>query len=242
MIHIANTPDDACQECAVALTNILKAKIEKSGIAYIAISGGSTPKLLFDIISTSHKEAVDWKRVHVFWVDERCVPPDNSESNYRMTEEHLLKNLPLNTKNIHRVRGEDDAEIEAVRYAAEILSVVPLRTGIPSFDVILLGMGDDGHTASIFPNAMHLIQSNKITSTASHPQSGQVRVTLTGPVINNAEHVMFLATGASKAPVLDIILHNKPEASLYPAAYIAPISGNLDWYVDSEAAKKYSVA
>lgn len=236
MIHVGNTAADACTECAMALIKILQNKIQEHNTAYIAISGGSTPKLLFDIICTSFSKEVDWSKVHLFWVDERCVPPADEESNYRMTKEHLLKNLPFDDKMIHRIKGECEPALEVLRYAQEIADTVPAENGIPVFDGILLGMGDDGHTASIFPNALHLLESPYITATAVQPQSGQMRITLTGSVINNAEHVMFLASGKSKAKVLDIILHNKSEAQQYPAAQIAPTKNRLDWFVDKEAA------
>jgi 6-phosphogluconolactonase len=236
MIYIKNTAAETCTECAKSLIYILKNKIQEHNIAYIAISGGSTPKLLFDIICESFANDIEWEKVHIFWVDERCVPPDDNESNYKMTVEHLLSKLPFDKKKIHRIMGEFEPAIEIVRYAQEISDVVPFQNGLPAFDIILLGMGDDGHTASIFPNALHLLESSHITATAIHPQSGQVRVTLTGRVINNAEHVMFLVTGQSKAKVLDIILHNKSEALQYPAAHIAPIKKRLNWFVDKEAA------
>ena len=235
MIHVGNTASDACTECAKSLINILQETIRERGTAYVAISGGSTPKLLFDIICASFSKDVDWSNVHLFWVDERCVLPSHEESNYRMTKEHLLKFLPFDDKKIHRIKGECEPALEVLRYAKEIAEIVPAKNGFPVFDVILLGMGDDGHTASIFPNALHLLESPNITATAVQPQSGQMRITLTGRVINNAEHVMFLATGANKANVLDIILHNKPNAKLYPATHIVPASNNLDWYIDQEA-------
>ncbi len=235
MIHVGTTAAEACTQCAKTFIPVLRDKIVQHNAAYIAISGGSTPKLLFDILRESFSKEIDWSKVHVFWVDERCVPSDHEESNYRMTAEHLLKGLPFDGEKIHRIQGEAEPALEVLRYAQEIADTVPLENGIPVFDVILLGMGDDGHTASIFPNAMHLLESPNITATAVQPQSGQMRVTLTGTVINNAEYVMFLATGKSKATVLDAILNNKPEALQYPAAHIAPIKKRLDWFVDKEA-------
>lgn len=236
MIQVGTTTAETCTQCAKTFIPVLRDKIGKHNAAYLAISGGSTPKLLFDIIRDSFSKEIDWSKVHIFWVDERCVPPDNEESNYRMTAEHLLKGLPFDEEKIHRIQGEAEPALEVLRYAQEIADIVPMENGIPVFDVILLGMGDDGHTASIFPNAMHLLESPNITATAVHPQSGQMRVTLTGTVINNAEYVMFLATGKSKATVLDAILHNKPGALQYPAAHIAPIKNRLDWFVGKEAA------
>lgn len=236
MIHVGTTATETCTQCANTFIPVLRDKIEKHDTAYIAISGGSTPKLLFDILRESFSKEIGWSKLHVFWVDERCVPPTHEESNYRMTAEHLLKGLPFDDKKVHRIQGEAEPALEVLRYAQEIADTVPMGNGVPVFDVILLGMGDDGHTASIFPNAMHLLESPNITATAVQPQSGQMRVTLTGTVINNAEYVMFLATGKSKATVLEAILHDKPEAVQYPAAHIAPIKKRLDWFVDKEAA------
>lgn len=204
---------------------------------HIALSGGSTPRILFDYLAGTYKTSEAWKYIHLFWGDERCVPPDDDESNFRMTEEHLLKKITMPSENIHRIKGEDNPNKEAVRYGEEVRSNLSYKTGLPLFDLIILGLGEDGHTASIFPNQMGLLNSQDICQVAVHPGSGQKRITLTGNVINNAAEVIFLVTGDSKKEILAEIINKSEKWKTYPAAHIHPVSGNLKWYVDKAAAR-----
>jgi len=160
----------------------------------VALSGGSTPKLLFDLLA-QEPESIDWSKVHLFWGDERCVPPNDDDSNFKMTKEHLLDHIQIPESNIHRILGENDAQEEANRYGDEVSAHCEMVDGLPSIDLMILGMGDDGHTASIFPHEMELLTSESVCAVATHPTSGQKRVTLTGSVINNAAVVAFLVTG-----------------------------------------------
>ena len=176
--------------------------------------------------------------MHFFWGDERCVPPDHSESNYKMTSDHLLTKIEIPDKNIHRVKGEIEPQSEADRYAAEIKNLVAVEGDLPKFDLVMLGMGEDGHTASIFPHQMHLLQSENICEVATHPESGQKRITLTGKVINNAAQVVFLVTGKSKAEKMFEILEQQGRWKDYPATYIQPHNGSLTWFLDRTAAGK----
>lgn len=201
----------------------------------IALSGGSTPKLLFRYWAAHDR--IDWRRIHFFWGDERCVPPDHADSNFRMTKELLLDHIDMPQENIHRIRGEDEPEAEALRYAAEIASVVPMENGWPVFDLVLLGMGDDGHTASIFPNKMDLLKSEQICAVAKHPQSGQQRVSLTGKVLNHAGQVALLITGAGKAEVLREVINHQGQWEHYPVSFVDP-AGSLYFYLDAAAASK----
>jgi 6-phosphogluconolactonase len=177
-----------------------------------------------------------WEKVNFYWVDERCVPPDHPESNFRMTDEALFRPLSLGSDKIHRMKGEKDPSAEAERYEALLLSGLPARKDLPRFDLILLGMGTDGHTASIFPDQMSLLDSRRICEVAVHPESGQQRITLTGPVINNADRVCFMISGKSKSAVLASILSGESGAAKYPAAHIKPGNGTLEWYLDEGAA------
>ena len=202
---------------------------------FIALSGGSTPKIIFQTLSEHFKEKIHWYKIHLFWSDERCVPPDDSESNYGMAKQYLLNYINIPEENIHRIIGENEPELEAIRYSEEIKNIVNSKNGLPSFDLVMLGIGEDGHTASIFPDQMHLLNSNKICDVAVHPLSGQKRITLTGSTINNSDEVIFLVTGESKRTILKKIL--KEQNKIYPAAFIKPINGKLKYFIDEEAAE-----
>ncbi|MEL6945602.1 MAG: 6-phosphogluconolactonase, partial [Bacteroidota bacterium] len=165
---------------------------EGKGKVTIALSGGSTPKVLFKLLADEYLDRINWSVVHFFWGDERCVLPDDDDSNFKMTNELLLQHISESQRNVYRVKGEDDPKEEAKRYAQVIEQVVDQANGLPQFDVMILGMGDDGHTASIFPHQMELLDADTICATAQHPVSGQIRVSLTGKVINNARQTAFL--------------------------------------------------
>ncbi|MEM8527196.1 MAG: 6-phosphogluconolactonase [Bacteroidota bacterium] len=203
----------------------------------IALSGGSTPKVLFKILVEEYLEHFDWSSIHFFWGDERCVPPDDDNSNFKMTYDLLLQHIPDNQRNIYRVKGENNPEEEAKRYAQMIEEVVEKANGLPQFDIMILGMGDDGHTASIFPHQMELLEIDEICATAKHPVSGQIRVSLTGKVINNSKQIAFLVTGYGKAERLKEIFNQEDNYQQYPAAHIEAKNGGLTWYVDEGAAK-----
>lgn len=210
----------------------------------IAFSGGTTPELFFKKLAARQKDpktATDWRKIHLFWVDERCVPPDHPDSNYGMTRDSLLNTLNLDKNQIHRIHGEDNPEKEAVRYENEIRQVFQLPEGIPVYDWIFLGVGEDGHTASIFPDRPDLLDSRALGAVSYHAGSDQYRVTLTGPVINHARRISFLVSGASKSLVIRQIIRNEPEATHYPAYYIKPVNGVLDWYMDAYAANQLNL-
>lgn len=201
---------------------------------FIALSGGSTPKIIFQTLSEHFKEKIHWNNIHLFWSDERCIPPDDSESNYGMAKQYLLNYINIPEENIHRIIGEDEPEQEAVRYSKEINNIVNSLNDLPSFDLVMLGIGEDGHTASIFPDQMFLLDSPKICDVAVHPLSGQKRITLTGSTINNSDEVIFLVTGESKTDIFrKIIEENK---KIYPAEFINPLFGELKYFVNEEAA------
>jgi 6-phosphogluconolactonase len=207
----------------------------------LAFSGGRTPAAFFDILVSNQKNPetkTDWGRVHVFWVDERCVAPDHPESNYRMTAEHLLRPLNLDKDQIHRIRGENEPGAEAIRYAAEIRDAFHQSEGLPVFDWIFLGMGEDGHTASIFPDRLDLIHTPALCAVTSHPVTGQFRITLTGQVIMQADRISYLVTGSEKSTVVRQIIQDEPEAAGYPAKYIRSVKGKVHWYLDADAARQ----
>jgi 6-phosphogluconolactonase len=205
----------------------------------IALSGGSTPKLLFKILAEQYKTQVPWEFAHFFWGDERCVPPHDPESNFGVASSVFLEKINIPAENIHRMKGEEDPESEARRYSDEIVKFTRKRNGLPVFDLVILGLGDDGHTASIFPGQNELLTSEKICEVAVHPVSGQKRISLTGRVINNADTIVFFVSGSNKAAVVADIIE-KPGVTDYPAASIEPVSGRLEWYLDLDAASMLS--
>lgn len=229
LIHLSRTPEEEANLFAKRL--MLWTDENKQSFYHIALSGGHTPALLFNLLADKYKESMSWQKIHLWWGDERMVPPDDMESNYRIANELLISKINIPDSHIHRIRGEADPAEEVKRYAAEIESTVPLKDQIPDFDLIILGLGEDGHTASIFPGQDDLIKSGQLTAISSHPVTSQVRITLTIKAINNAKKVAFLVTGITKAKMLGKILHHHKDAVTYPAAHIRPVQ-ELHWFID----------
>jgi 6-phosphogluconolactonase len=202
----------------------------------IALSGGSTPKKVFEYISKEFKGRVDWDKLLIFWGDERCVGPGNAESNFRMAKESLLDHVPIPAEQVFRIKGEDEPAGEALRYEGLVRKNIQLANGIPQFDMVMLGLGDDGHTASIFPGNLHLFHTDRLFDTAFHPVTRQKRITVTGKVINNAKMVIFLVTGESKSERAATIIGKREGWEKFPAAYIQPGNGELIWLLDEAAA------
>jgi 6-phosphogluconolactonase len=214
-------------------------KTDDNDFYSIALSGGSTPNKIFRYLSENFKDKINWAKIKIFFGDERCVPPDNEDSNYRMAIESLLKNISIPKENIFRIKGENIPVKEAARYAEVLKNNLPLLNGIPQFDLILLGLGEDGHTASIFPNQVNLFYSVRLCEAAVHPQTKHKRITLTGKIINNSKHVLFLVTGKNKASVLSKIFDVNNSRSEYPASLVNPKNGKLTWFLDIEASKMF---
>jgi len=232
-VKIFDTPYILAEKFAEELVNVAT---DAGKTSCIALSGGSTPELLYSILGSHYSNSVDWANVHFFWGDERCVPPDDPESNFGMTQRTLLKRIVIPDSNIHRILGENEPAGEAARYSREIEDFTVGRDGLPVFDLVILGLGEDGHTASIFPSNSELLDSESICEVASHPVTFQNRITLTGRVINNAERVAFLVTGSKKAGIVKKILNNSISGNNFPASRIVPTKGELSWYLDREAA------
>jgi 6-phosphogluconolactonase len=204
----------------------------------MALSGGSTPKLVFEYLSGNYQNRIEWEKVLIFWGDERCVPPDSSESNFRMAKESFLDHVPIPVKNIFRIRGEADADVEAEHYAEVVRQHVSSVQNIPRFDLIMLGLGEDGHTASIFPGSLDLFASDRLFEATENPYSRQKRITATGKVINHSTTVIFLVTGEAKAEMAARIIEKGESWGRYPAAYVQPGNGELIWLLDEGAARK----
>lgn len=227
--------------CKAAAKEILKLTQQSSQLRFdIVLSGGSTPKRLFKILATDFSEKIRWERIHFWWGDERCVPPDSENSNFKLAMDYLFSKINIPKENLHRIRGEDDPEKEVKRYAGEIQKNLNYRGESPVFDMVILGLGEDGHTASIFPDQIELFENEKICAHSQHPITGQSRITLTGKVLNNANRVFFIVTGSHKAQRISEIMNDDEAAKLLPAYYISPKNGSLIWFLDEEAAARIS--
>ncbi len=203
---------------------------------HIALSGGSTPKLLFEILAKNYSNLIEWERVHLWWGDERYVPKDNEQSNFQAANHYLLSQINIPINNIHPVNTELPAQEACENYIHLIKSSVPFKNNLPNFDFIILGMGDDGHTASIFPHQLNLFHSKELCVLASHPTSEQVRISFTGTLINNAKEVCFLITGKEKASKLNDVLKQNDACKILPASYVRPTKGKLKFYINESAA------
>lgn len=235
-VRIFNDQSELAWQVATELRSVVNESASVGKSFAIALSGGSTPKILFGILGDHFSDKIPWSLVHLFWGDERCVPPDDPESNFGMTKKALFDKINIPSANIHRIIGENNPSQESLRYSNEILGFTNLRDGFPVFDLVLLGLGEDGHTASIFPGNNQLFLSKNICETAFHPTTYQKRITLSGKVINNADSIIFLVTGENKADVVSSILEKK-ENHDYPASLINPQHGILKWYLDKDASK-----
>lgn len=241
MIFISETAAQLARSFALEFKNICDDVIIEKGRINLAISGGNTPKLLFEILATDYKNKIDWERIFFYWADERCVSPESIESNYGMIRNILFEKINIPDSNIYRIHGENDPASEAVSYSELIKNNLKTENGFPKFDLILLGMGDDGHTASIFPDRLDLLNSEDICAVAVHPESKQKRITLTGKTINNADKIYFLVTGKGKSEVIFEILEKKYNYLKYPSSYIHPNKHFPVWYLDKEAASLLNI-
>ena len=224
------------QEVAKSFSKVLCSLINENDETRIALSGGSTPKIVFDYLATHFKDQIAWNKVYFYWGDERCVPPESSESNYKMTVDHLLSKINIPGQNIYRIKGENTPDEEAIAYGKTLASALPEEQGYPQFDLVILGMGDDGHTASIFPHEIDLWHSDEYCEVATHPESGQKRISITGAIINAADTVAFLVTGSNKAEKVKEIIHKEGNFKNYPATLVEPLSERLLWFMDEDAA------
>ena len=235
--HINHEPESVAESVARLIVSKVKQKEGTLEHFNLAISGGNTPNILFRMLADEYAGQIDWNTLRIFWVDERCVDPADKESNYGNVHKILLENVPFPPENIFNIRGDNNPSDEVVRYREVLKKELPEKNGFPVFDMILLGMGDDGHTASIFPDNLELIHSAQTVEVALHPHSGQYRITLTGNVIYNAKQVIFLITGNSKAEIIESILNEKGDFERFPAYYI--LSGcEAELYLDFEAAER----
>ena len=201
---------------------------------HISLSGGSTPKLLFKTLASSpFKESIQWQNLHFWWGDERLVPAESEESNYGEVKRSLFDHIQIPAKNIHFIDGNLAPQTALAKFEQDIESTIPHHI----FDWIILGMGDDGHTASLFPQQTNFAD-NGLATLAQHPQTGQLRVSKTAKLIEQAKRITFLVTGSKKAAILQEIQVTDPQRLAYPAAKIKSANGKTEWYLDKDAAIK----
>ena len=191
----------------------------------VALSGGSTPKVLYQVLAEEFREQVPWASTHFFWSDERHVPPDHPDSNYRMAHEALLSRVPVPERNVHRIRSENPSAQEAADEYEKII--------VPRLDLILLGLGIDGHTASIFPGSEVLHETKRLVAAPWVEKLNAYRITMTLPLLNKGASVLFLVSGAEKAEIVKEVLEGPQK---YPAQFVQPTNGELIWMLDREAA------
>jgi 6-phosphogluconolactonase len=235
-------PDAAAlaRRAAQYFVELSEKAVAARGRARIAISGGSTPKATFALLADPAQPwcaRMPWSKLDLWWVDERCVPPDDADSNYRMTRQAMLDHVPLKPEQIHRIQGELEPDAAAARYDAELRKNFHLESAeLPQFDLIQLGMGPDGHTASLFPHTQALHELTRL-AVANHVQNKDAwRVTLTRPVINRGWQVFFLIGGSDKAQILKEVFAGPSDPERLPSQFIKPVSGILTLLLDRAAA------
>ncbi|MFC1508820.1 6-phosphogluconolactonase [Candidatus Omnitrophota bacterium] len=233
--------DDMSRYAADSIMDYAQSCIHDHGYFSLVLSGGSTPRRLYELLSESpYREAMPWKNTHVFWGDERCVPPDDPHSNYAMAFQALLSKIPIQETNIFRMTGETRPEEQAAIDYERSIRDFDKSKGVrnmefPSFDLILLGVGNDGHTASLFPGNEVLQEQKRWVSTVTAPPDMPVRkrLTLTVPVINNASGILFLVSGAGKHDIVEAVFYSPTAGTQYPAAQIAAKNDTL-WLITKE--------
>jgi 6-phosphogluconolactonase len=237
-VRILKTAPDLFEAAAAEFAAQASAAVRANGRFTVALSGGSTPKTLYSLLAT--KPGIPWDKIYFFWGDERHVPPDHPDSNYRMANEALLSKIKEAAQNVFRVHAEEtDAAAAALQYEQTLRDFFHLSAGeFPRFDLILLGIGPDGHTASLFPGTAALREKQRWVVANWVPKFNTYRITFTYPVLNAAAMVMFLASGADKAAILHEILDNS--AADLPSQKVQPVNGKLIWMVDESAASNLS--
>ena len=241
-IRTLTTPQELFAAAAEEMVRAANEAVTQRGRFTIALSGGSTPKSLYNLLATNARTVLPWDRMFFFWGDERHVPPTDPESNYRMAEETMLSKIPVAAGNVFRMATENpDAAAAAEAYEQTLRKFFQLGPGeVPTFDLILLGMGPDGHTASLFPNTAGLQEKSRLVIANWVDKLKTSRLTLTLPVLNAARCVVFLVSGTDKATVLRTVLEEDVPAEQYPSKLVRPGNGKLIWLVDRAAASALS--
>ncbi len=240
-IHTFTDAQELTRAAAGLFLEVGKQAIAERNRFLVALSGGSTPKALYSILANDkYAQQLDWSKVHFLFGDERSVPPTHADSNFAMANAILFSPLHIPSAQTHRMRGEDPPETAAAQYETTLRHLTTAVPGQwPRLDLVLLGMGDDGHTASLFPGTASLTEQTRWVVPSTSPQGTRARVTLTLGVINHASVVLFLVAGRNKAAVVRRVLEQRPgDPGPYPAALIRPETGRLLWYLDRAAASE----
>jgi 6-phosphogluconolactonase len=237
-VEVLPTKESLIRVACELVTAAAMISIVRRGVFRIALAGGSTPRPLYERLAEDPD--IDWRRWHVFWSDERCVPPEHPESNYRMAKEALLDRLTIKPGLVVRMPGELDPDVAAATYEQNVRELVPAKFEAgenlpPRFDLILLGMGNDGHTASLFPYTAALNESERLVVANHVPQLDTTRLTFTFPLINEARRAIFLVSGADKAETLREVLTGPYDPQKYPSQGVNLRDGQLTWLVDEAA-------
>ncbi len=260
-VEVLKDADAVARRGADLFAAAAQAATAARGAFAVALSGGETPGAMYRMLARrSFTQKIPWRRVHLYWSDERCVPPDSERSNYRLADESFIRYVPIPPDNVHRLRGEDDPAQAALAYeklllapparpkqAPASLPVYPKQAPapLPVLDLVLLGLGADGHTASLFPHSPALAEAERLVVPSEAPSEAEgtgPRLTLTVPVINAARHVVFVVTGAAKAAMVAAVLEGPRMPQAIPAQLVAPAQGTLLWLLDEAAAAELSPA
>lgn len=235
-VSVFDTPEQVALAAAERFFTCAQEAIVDHGVFSVALAGGNTPRRVYELLASDpFKNLIEWSSVHLFFGDERCVPPDHPDSNYGMVYSTLISKIKIPSSSVHRIIGEGNPAENAAAYEKELVTFFG-ELSWPRFDLILLGMGEDGHTASLFPGIDAANEESKWVVATIMEKLEQDRITLTLPVLNHAAHVVFLVTGEGKAERLSTVLRPQPGADRLPAQLIQPIDGTLEWLVDKAAA------
>jgi 6-phosphogluconolactonase len=236
-LNIYKDADELSKEVAEWMINYIATTLKTKGIFTLVLSGGSTPQKLNKLLASSpYKERIDWGKVHIFWGDERYVPFEDDRNNAKMAFETLLNHVPVPADQIHKIQTNIFPEQSAMEYEKILRQY--FHSPAKNFDLVLLGIGDDGHTLSLFPGTETVYEENKMVMAYFLQSQNMYRITLTAPVINRAAMIAFLATGSGKAAALKEVIEGDYKPDLYPSQVIKPIYGQLYWFVDEAAAAK----
>lgn len=234
-LHIQKDPTAVSHELAEWITHNIETTLQTQDRFTWVVTGGNSPKQLYELLSTApYKDRIDWKRLHIFWGDERAVPFTDSRNNARMTFEQLLDHVPVVKEQVHVMKTDIGPEASAVDYENILHQYFPAEGA--TFDLVLNGMGDDGHTLSLFPHTAVIHETKTWVKAFYLAPQEMYRITLTAPIVNRARKVAFLTFGSNKAHALQEVLKGKRNVDQYPSQIIQPASGELHWFVDEAAA------
>jgi 6-phosphogluconolactonase len=236
-VEVLPTTDDLVRAAAERIVSVVGESVKRNGRSMIALSGGSTPRNVYKLLGSEEFSArVPWNALHLFWSDERCVAPEHADSNYKMVKEALLDVIDIPPANVHRIRGERIPTEAARAYEQGMKHLFGSQdTSVPDFDLVLLGLGEDGHTASLFPGTTALQEKDRLVTDLYVDKLHRHRITMTYPLINASQHILFIVSGKGKAAILRDVLQGTRQ---YPAQGVHPVPGDLCWMIDQEAASQ----